>query len=69
MKPYKLAKQTGIFESAVKLGPWKSSFVYVAKAKNPICVGLPQYIIEDEYDEARWATPVEIMELMNIFCV
>lgn len=68
MKASKLAKESGIFDFAREIGPWGEYKVYEAKAKVPICVGLPQYILEKGKD-VRWATPEEIIQLMNIFCV
>lgn len=69
IKPKKLAKETGIFDSAEMLGTWKEFNVYIASSKTPVCVGLPQYILEEEKKDARWASPEETIELMSIFCV
>lgn len=68
MKIKKLVKEIG-FDSSEFIGTWKEWNVYVATSKVTMHVGLPQFILSDNLNDARWATPEETIELMYSFCV
>ena len=67
MKAKKLAKEIGL-DKVEEIGSWKGYEVLVATSDQIRCLGLPQYILQQEKN-ARWATPEETLELMSIFCV
>lgn len=67
MKVRKLLKEIGL-EKAEELGSWNEHIVLVGTSDEIRCLGLPQFILKKDED-ARWATPEETIELMNIFCV
>lgn len=67
MKVEKLLKEIGL-KRAEKLGSWDEYIVLVGTSDDKRCIGLPQFILL-KGDDARWATPEETIELMNIFCI
>lgn len=69
MKVKDLLKQVGLNKTE-ELGSWKGYTVLAATSDVIRYLGLPQYILlHADSDNARWASPEETIELMNIFCI